>query len=98
MPLSRDQALALLKEDANKPRGGGTRTKADPTLVRESTTWFKLSHRIREEGCENPNCNDPRRGTDDKGVNVVVYIKDKAICRYCFLDGWLLVDDTITGS
>ncbi len=94
MPLSREQAKALLIEDANKPRGGsGSRTKADPTLVREYQTWFKLSHHIREEGCDNPNCNDPRIKETDRGTNVVVQIKDKWVCRYCFLDGWLLVNE-----
>lgn len=90
MPLSREQALALLKEDAAKPkRGGGGRTKADPTAIRELQTWFKLDHHIREEGCENPNCVDPRPKTD-KGTNIVSRVKDTWICRYCFIDGYLV--------
>lgn len=89
MPLSREQALALLKEDANKPkRGGGGRTKADPTAVRELAVWFKLNHHIREEGCQNPNCSDPRKA--DKGSNIVADVKGQMICRYCFLNGYLL--------
>ena len=89
MPLTPEQARALLKEDANKPKGGGgKRTKADPTEVRELKVWFKLSHHIKEDGCDNPECVDPRpRG--DKGTSVVVEVKGKSMCRYCFINGWL---------
>lgn len=91
MPLTPEQARALLVEDANKPkRGGGGRTKADPTEVRETVVWFKLSHHISESGCSNPNCVDPRPKTD-LGVNTVAEIKGQMICRYCFLDGYLSV-------
>lgn len=91
MPLSKEQARMLLIEDANKPqRGGGGRTKADPTQVRTYQVWFKLNHHMREEGCDNPNCIDPRPKTD-KGVKVCAAVKDKFICRFCFLDGYLLL-------
>lgn len=93
MPLSPEQARALLIEDANKPRRGGGGTKADPTEVREGQVWFKLSHHISETGCSNPNCVDPRPKTD-KGTKVVAEVKGQMICRYCFLDGYLTVVPT----
>jgi hypothetical protein len=90
MPLTPEQARALLVEDANKPRrtGGGGRTKADPTEVREIGVWFKLSHHISELGCSNPDCVDPRPKTD-KGTKIVAEVKGKMICRYCFCDNYL---------
>ncbi len=94
MPLTPQQARALLLEDANRPRrGGGGRTKADPTEVREIQVWFKLSHHIREEGCENPDCVDPRPKTDN-GTNIVAMTKGKWICRYCFLSGYNALPET----
>lgn len=93
MPLSRLEALKLLKEDANKPRRGGGRTKADPTMVRELSTWMKLNHHIKEDGCDNPNCIDPRP-KNDYGTNICAAVRDKYMCRYCFLAGWYL-DDSI---
>lgn len=84
--LSINEALALLKED--KARGGG-RTKADPTATRDLQTWFKLSHHIKESGCENPECVDPRPKTD-KGTNIVAEVKGQMICRYCFISGYLV--------
>ena len=88
--ISLDKIQALLKEDAAKSRGGGGRRKVDPTTVRTLQSWMKLNRRIKEDGCDNPNCIDPRPKTD-KGTSIVVFVKeDKAICRYCFLDGYLL--------
>lgn len=107
MPLSKEQAKALLIEDANKPRGGGRGTKPDPTLVRDVVTWLKLNHHFCMKECEhrslpgnttgkacwNPNCVDPRLA-DDVGTNMVSPVRDQWICRYCFLDGYLLVIPT----
>lgn len=95
MPLTPQQARALLLEDANRPRrgGGGGRSKADPTEIREIQVWFKLNHEIRETGCENPDCDDPRQKAD-KGVNVVANVKGKWICRYCFLDGYNAIPES----
>ena len=88
MGLTPQQVKALLIEDANRPkRGGSGGRKADPTEIREIQVWFKLNHHIREEGCENPECSDPRPATDN-GVNIVAEVKGKWICRYCFLDGY----------
>jgi len=93
MALTPEQAKALLIEDANKSRGGrgGSRTKADPTQVRTIQVWFKLNHHISEEGCQNPDCNDPRPLKGVK-VDIVADVKGKRICRYCFLDGYLLTN------
>ncbi len=88
MPLSKEQAMALLKEDASKPKRGGS-TKTDPTVVRSYQVWFKLNHHIREEGCDNPECVDTRPKQNDKGTNVVALVQGKYMCRYCFLAGWM---------
>jgi hypothetical protein len=63
--------------------------KADPTEPRNATTWFRLNHRILEEGCQNPDCADPRNKDSDRATNIVAEVKGKLICRYCFLDGYL---------
>lgn len=82
--LSQDEALALLADDAaSKTRGPRT----DPTEPRIAAVWFKLPMSLTEN-CSNPNCIDPRPGTD-KGRNVTTLIKEQHVCRYCFLDGWL---------
>lgn len=80
--LDMDQIAAALT--SGRSRG----PKKDPTEPRETGTWFKLNHVMREEGCENPNCEDPRDKTDT-GTRAVALIKDKYMCRYCFLAGWL---------
>lgn len=40
--------------------------------------------------CWNPNCIDPR-DPGDKGTQALTEVKGQMICRYCFLDGYLLV-------
>lgn len=81
--LNNDQIAAIM---ANSRSQG---PKKDPTEPRNTITWFNLKNqRIREEGCDNPDCVDPRsEGT--RGVNVIAEIKGKCMCRYCFLAGWL---------
>jgi hypothetical protein len=81
-PLTNDQIASILAN--SRSRG----PKKDPTEPRVIDTWFNLkNHRIREEGCDNPDCLDPREeGT--KGVNVVVEVKGVFMCRFCFLAGW----------
>jgi hypothetical protein len=64
------------------------RKKGPVTEPRIPDVWFKLNHHIREEGCDNEECADPRPRTN-KGVNIVAEIKGKMMCRYCFLGGWL---------
>lgn len=45
--------------------------------------------------CWNPNCIDPRNKEDDGpyGVRAVYEVKGRQVCRYCYLDGYLLTDD-----
>jgi hypothetical protein len=81
-PLNMDQIASIMSQ--SKGRG----PTADPTEPRESVIWFKLDHIIREEGCDNPNCEDIRP-SEDRGVNIVAKIKGKHMCRICFLGGWL---------
>lgn len=40
--------------------------------------------------CWNPNCLDPRNKETDMGANIVAEVKGQWICRYCYLDGYLL--------
>lgn len=89
---------AFIKELLATPkRGGGNRSgnarnKAANTLEpRDYATWYnpKLQLQIREEGCSNPNCKDPRPHATDYGTNIVAEFKGEFMCRYCFLDGWL---------
>ena len=40
--------------------------------------------------CWNPNCVDPRNKETDFGANIVYEVKGQMICRYCYLDGYLL--------
>jgi hypothetical protein len=87
MALTREQALQLLREDANKPRRGGAGTKRNELEVRELPVWFKANHHLREGGCENPECGDPRP-TTNSGRNVCVLVNNKWMCRYCFIAGW----------
>lgn len=89
-PLSDAFIADLLKTEK---RQSTTRVPKDRFEPREYSTWWKLSHHIREEGCDNPACSDPRPKTD-KGTNIVVEIPDEKgntthICRYCYLAGWL---------
>jgi hypothetical protein len=83
-PLTNDQIAAIMA-------GGRSRgPKKDPTEPRDTNTWFNLkNHRIREEGCDNPDCVDPRTEKQHGGVNITTEIKGKNMCRYCFLAGWL---------
>lgn len=84
-------------------RGGSRGPRTDPTAIREVNVWFKLPHHIchpdcehRQEnpagphqGCWNTECVDPRDKETDRGIWVVVKVKDKWICRYCFLAEYL---------
>jgi hypothetical protein len=102
--LSEEEILELLKEDAKTKfkRGAGKRgPRKEDTSVRLVNVWFKLQHHIcmpdcahrtdspTGNACWNPECVDPRERTD-RGVNVVALVNEKWMCRYCFLNGWLL--------
>ena len=81
-PLDKEMARIFLAESTT--RG----PKKDPTEPREIQVWFKLDQFLREAGCENPDCNDPRPETD-QGTQVVAQVNGKYMCRFCFLDGYL---------
>ena len=90
-PLSDAFIADLLKTEK---RQSNPRQRKNVFEPREYSTWWKLPHRIREEGCANPACIDPRPSTD-KGTNIVIEIPDGKggvtySCRYCFLVGWLV--------
>jgi hypothetical protein len=80
-PISQDAILAIL--------ASGRTQKADSTLQRDIATWFKLNQVFREEGCDNPDCADPRPA-DDKGREIVTKVQGQFMCRHCYLAGWLL--------
>jgi hypothetical protein len=89
-PLSDAFIADLLKTEK---RQNTPRQRKNVFEPREYSTWWKLPHHIREEGCDNPDCVDTRPRTD-KGTNIIVEVPDKTggvkhICRYCFLGGWL---------
>jgi len=97
MPLSNEQIAMLLA--LPKRRGGGGRKKSGPdTNVRDYQTWFKLAQKMVDEEtqelqrCENPSCQDPRALAGEGNGIIVTQIDGKYMCRYCFLDGWLLPD------
>jgi len=82
--LNNDQIAEILANDRSR------KPKKDPTEPRITDTWFNLkNHRIREEGCDNPDCVDPRDEKAHGGVNITAEVKGKNMCRYCFLAGWL---------
>jgi len=81
-PLDQDEILAILAG------GRGRGPRADPTEPRETMVWFRANTIIREEGCDNPDCVDPRIKSD-KGTNIVLEVRGKYMCRFCFLGGWL---------
>jgi len=92
LPLDPEK-LKRLMELKNKPKVRRTRKSGPDTSVRDMETWFKLStHMMNNDTkellkCENPNCVDPRH----KGI-LVAQVNGRWMCRYCFLDGWLIDD------
>jgi aspartate carbamoyltransferase regulatory subunit len=87
--LTPEQIRALLIKPQKTKSASG---KTIDTSNRDAMTWFKLQHRLWDEEtqervkCENPNCVDPREG---RGA-LCTKINGQYMCRYCFLDGWLL--------
>jgi hypothetical protein len=57
------------------------------TQNRDFETWFKL--RTTFGFCENPKCTDQRPAKVAEGNAMVAVVKDKSMCRICFLAGWL---------
>jgi len=94
-PLSNEQILSLLSTER-------TSKKEDITKERTIQVWMKLNHHMcmsdcehranspTERACQNPECVDPR-GLDDRGINIVALVAGKHMCRYCFLNKWLLL-------
>jgi hypothetical protein len=101
--LTPDQIKALLAKPQRKPK----QDKGIDTSVRDYRTWFRLAqHSLdRETGehavCDNPDCIDPRPAlTSPYGeirVQFVAEVSGRKMCRYCFLDGWLLEDPNQIG-
>lgn len=83
-PISADK----IKQLQSKPvrRGGGGVPK-DPTEPRELSTWWKLPQRFGD--CDNPECPDDRPHRTTAGNTMVAPVKEKNMCRICFLGGWL---------
>ena len=96
MALSPDQIKALLAKPEKKG-GRGKGGKTVDTSIRDYATWFKLAHKIldKEEtevvGCSNESCLDPREGR----TILVAEVNGLDMCRYCFLDGYGGVDETV---
>jgi len=100
--LTPEDIKALLAKPEKKPRG---KKKGPDTSVRDIQTWLALAPQSRDMNreqpdlrCENPNCVDPRPpkisaldGSEIKH-HFCVQIDNIYICRYCFLDGYLLND------
>jgi|SRR5215469_13548682 len=91
MPLDPEK-LKRLMAIKDKPKTRGGRRKSGPDVnVRTYETWFALQHLMMNNEtkelfkCENPDCQDPRH----KGI-LVVDVNGTKMCRFCFLDGWLL--------
>ena|SRR5215831_17242513 len=96
MPLDPEKIKELYAKK-NRPRASsGTRTssgkKIDPK-DRSHQAWFALNHLLIDHEtndmvwCDNPNCVDPR---DNKYGQTVVEVNGRKMCRFCFIDGWLL--------
>jgi hypothetical protein len=92
MPLDPEKIKQLL-EKKNKPKArsiGARGKKVDPT-DRSYQAWFAYEIRLINDKepvfCENPDCIDPRE--KNYGQPVVV-VNGKNMCRFCFIEGWLL--------
>jgi hypothetical protein len=94
MPLSKEKIQELLAKKS-KPRGGGggqSKRTIDPN-DRSYQAWFSMNHMLLDHDtnemtrCENPNCQDPR---PKEYGQTVVEVNGQKMCRYCFVQGWLL--------
>ena len=105
MALTPEQIKDLLAK-ANTPRTRAKKSEVQAAFLltiesRDHITWFKLPNRLIDaEGqltqCDNPDCIDPRPVRTDDGKIVgsqpVATVAGKNICRYCFMEGWLITD------
>jgi len=108
--LSPEEIRKLLAKPARKRGGArpgttGIKGKKVDVDVRDYQTWFKLQHEIFDKSpgvefgeklleCENPNCQDPRRLAGPNKSAMVARVNGRYMCRFCFLDGWLLKDES----
>lgn len=84
-PLDEDEILEILASGKGR---GPTKDPTEPRVLHP--TWFRQNHISRPEGCENPDCCDPREPID-RGRHIVALVKGKYMCHYCFIEGWLSV-------
>lgn len=83
---------AAIQKLLNQPKKAGRRAKkVIDTTIRTYTLFFTKLDR-KEGTCENPNCEDPRKGSGRRIM--VVNIRDKDMCRYCFLSGYGSEEDS----
>lgn len=100
MPLTPEQIQKLMnlpkvgrRSGPNKNKITGIGNKKVDITVRNYETWFNVNHVLIDMDtqelvlCDNPNCVDPRDKTHGQTVTV---INEKRMCRFCFLDGWLI--------
>ena len=77
----------LISDLLKAPKKTGRRAKkVIDTTIRTYTLFFKMD---RVPGkCDNPECPDPRIGTEKEKFIRIVNIRDKNMCRECFLAGY----------
>lgn len=97
-PLDPERVKQLLakKNAPRAPRGTGTKSKKVNPNDRSHQAWFAMNHMLLDMEvtsdplfCENPDCQDPRDKTHGQ---VVVRVGNTLMCRYCFIEGWLLAN------
>ena len=104
MTLSPEEIQKLLAMPQTRARTKKAGVNLASVESRDFQTWFKLQHRLQDyatgEGmkCDNPNCNDPRvdRTSDTPVMQSIAMVCGQRMCRFCFLDGWLVQLDEQT--
>jgi hypothetical protein len=83
------EEIAELKKEPVKKKPRTTRVKAEN--VRDYETWFK---KMKQFGghCTNPQCSDPRPPSQYPTQMVATLSNEQNVCRYCFLEGYGLVE------
>lgn len=98
MPLdpAKIREIYAKKETKAKRRSNkvtGLKGKKVDVNDRSYQAWFALNHMLIDHEtnemlfCDNPDCIDPR---DKVYGQTVVDINGSKICRFCFVEGWLL--------
>ena len=88
MDLDPSTIAALLAADAKKPaRTGGGKVKRDSTEPRTYQVWWQQETNFGN--CDNQDCTDTREALVAEGKQMVAFIKEQRVCRYCFLVGYL---------